>query len=78
MREAGADLYRRFAASWANGEPVRSARELHALVRAAGLDEDQVSDEWIRGLPRAWVYGEIDEPFVDERANRVYRRELGQ
>lgn len=76
MQESDAEVYRRFAAIWANGQPVRSARELQALLRAAGIDEQSVSDEWIRSLPPAWVYGEMDEPFVDERANRMYRREL--
>jgi hypothetical protein len=30
----------------------------------------------MRALPRQWVYGELDDPFPDERANRIYRREL--
>jgi hypothetical protein len=76
MREVRADVYRRFAAMWANGEPVRNAHELYAVVRAAGIDEGEVSDEWLRSLSREWVYGELDDPFVDERANRIYRREL--
>lgn len=78
QEEADAGVYRRFAAIWANGAPVRTARELHAVLRAAGIDERQVSDEWMRSLSRAWVYGEVDDPFVDERANRIYRRELGE
>lgn len=78
MPKVGADVYRRFAAIWANGEPVRNANELHALLRAGGLSEAEASDEWLRSLPRAWVYGEVEDPFVDEQSNRVYRRELGQ
>lgn len=74
--EVGPELYRRFAAIWANSEPIRNARELSAMLRAAGKREDEITDEWIRALPRSWVYGETEEPFADERANRQYRREL--
>ncbi len=70
------DVYRRFAKIWANGEPVRDARELAAALRAAGVPEAQITDDWLRSLRREWVYGESEEPFVDERANRSYRREL--
>ncbi|MCZ7680596.1 MAG: hypothetical protein M5U28_18250 [Sandaracinaceae bacterium] len=74
--EVGHDVYRRFAAIWANGEPVRSAREVGAMIRAAGKREADITDEWLRALPHAWVYGASDDPFPDERANRQYRREL--
>lgn len=69
-------MYRRFAAIWANGEPIRTERELAAMMRAAGKSAEDPSDEWLRSLPRAWVYGWSEEPFADERANRQYRREL--
>lgn len=76
MEEVRADIYRRFASIWANGAPLRSPHELRAAVRGAGLSESEVTDEWLRSLSRAWVYGETEEPFEDERANRIYRREL--
>ena len=78
MAEEERDAYRRFAAMWANGEPVRSEHELEAAIRAAGLEGQPVSDEWLRELDRRWVYGESDEPFESERANRSYRRELSR
>ncbi len=70
------ELYRRFAEIWADGEPIRSSRELAALLRAAGKREEDVDEAWLRALPRAWVYGWSDDPFADDRANRQYRREL--
>ena len=70
------DVYRRFSAMWANGEPVRDEREFAAALRAAGITPEQVTDEWLRAFPRGWVYGYEEAPFADERANRVYRREL--
>lgn len=73
-----ADVYRRFAAIWANGAPVRTIHELSAALRAAGLEDRAVTDEWLRSLSEAWVYGESDEPFTDDRANRIYRRETGR
>jgi hypothetical protein len=70
------DAYRRFSSMWADSEPVRSERELEAAIRAAGLGEQPVPDDWLRSLRRDWVYGDSDEPFADQGANRVYRREL--
>lgn len=70
------DAYRRFAAMWADGEPIRGEHELEAAIRAAGLGEGPIGDEWLRSLDRRWVYGHSDEPFESERANRSYRREL--
>lgn len=69
-------VYARFARIWKNGHPVRSAAELGAAVRAAELEPEQVSDEWLRSLSRAWVYHDAEDPFDDERVNRAYRREL--
>lgn len=69
-------VYRRFAAIGADGEPIRTERELAAMMRAAGKSAEDATDEWLRSLPRAWVYGWSDGPFADERANRLYRREL--
>jgi hypothetical protein len=71
------EVYQRFAAIWANGEPVRTEAELSAALRAAGIAPEQATDEWLRAFQRAWVYGESEEPFTDERTNRSYRRELG-
>ncbi|HJL19495.1 MAG TPA: hypothetical protein RMH99_27785 [Sandaracinaceae bacterium LLY-WYZ-13_1] len=80
--EGQRDAYRRFASIWANGEAIRSEPELEAAIRAAGKDGDApVTDEWLRSLRRAWVYGDSDDPFENERANRSYRshlRELSQ
>jgi hypothetical protein len=70
------DLYARFALLWANSHPVRSAPELEAAMRAAGRDHNNVDDEWLRSLSRAWVYHEAEDPFDDEQENRAYRREL--
>ena len=76
MDEVRQDVYRRFAGIWANSEPLRDAHELWAALRAAGVSEELVTDDWLRSLSPAWVYGRADEPFADERANRLYRREL--
>jgi len=65
-----------FSRIWANSEPVRSKDELDAAIRAAGLDYDQVTTEWLRTLNKAWVYLRSDAPFDDETINRAYRREL--
>lgn len=70
------DAYGRFAAMWADGEPIRSEHELIAAIRAAGLEGQPIPDDWLRALDRRWVYGHSDEPFESERQNRSYRREL--
>lgn len=70
------DAHRRFSAMWANSEPVRGEHELEAAIRAAGLADQPVPDDWLRSLRRDWVYGDSDEPFADQNANRSYRREL--
>lgn len=71
-------IYQSFARIWANGHPVRSEPELVAAVRAAGMDADHVSDEWLKALNRSWVYYEAEDPFDDDEENRAYRRELRQ
>jgi hypothetical protein len=76
MDQVRADVYRRFAALWADSEPLRDAHELWAAMRAAGLSEEVVTDEWLRSLSSDWVYGRAEVPFTDERVNRIYRREL--
>lgn len=76
MDEVRADVYRRFAAMWADSEPLRDAHELWAALRAAGVSEEAVTDDWLRSLPPDWVYRRADVPFADERVNRIYRREL--
>lgn len=68
------EIYARFARIWADGEPVREPRELFAAMLAANVAPPDVTDEWLRSLSRAWVYGDSDAPFNDERANRDYRR----
>lgn len=70
------DAYRRFSEMWANGKPVRPEHELEAAIRAAGLGDAPVTDDWLRSLHQDWVYGESDEPFSNPRENRSYRREL--
>lgn len=74
--EAMEAVYRRFRAIYADGIPVRDPEELAAAVRASGARVEDVDDAWLRALRRAWVYGDADEPFEDDRANRNYRREL--
>lgn len=76
MDEVRADVYRRFAGIWADSEPLRDAHELWAALRAAGVSEENVTDDWLRSLPAEWVYRHADVPFSDERVNRIYRREL--
>ena len=59
--------------SWAIGGvaygAVERAESLRALARAEELGCNFVDT--------ALVYGESEEPFSDDRANRMYRRELG-
>ncbi len=76
MDQVRADVYQRFEAIWANSEPIRNAHELWAALRAAGVSEDVVTDEWLRSLSPDWVYSREDFPFADEGVNRIYRREL--
>ncbi len=70
------DLYGTFARIWGDGHPIRSAPEVEAAMRAADLEYDEVDDEWLRALSRAWVYHESEDPFEDDMVNRAYRREL--
>jgi hypothetical protein len=77
MDELPPHVYRRFRAIWADSEPLRSPRELTAAVRAAGVAPAQITDDWLRTLSSAWVYGDSDAPFADEKVNRQYRREIG-
>ncbi len=76
MDQVRADVYRRFAAIWADSEPLRDAHALWAALRAAEISEDAVTDDWLRALSSEWVYGRAEVPFADERVNRIYRREL--
>ena len=65
-----------FARIYANSRPIRSPDELDAAIRAAGLDYDDVTDEWFHSLHKSWVFLDSDSPFDDEMANRAYRREM--
>ena len=68
------DVYRQFREIWANSEPVREHGELAAAVRAAGLEPQEITPDWLRGLDREWVYGHGEAPFADDLKNREYRR----
>ena len=70
------ELYASFARTYADGKPIRGAFELVAAIRAAGLEPEQVTEDWLKTLNRDWVYGESLLPFQDPAANRVYRRIL--
>jgi len=71
-------VYRRFADRYANSVPIRQATEVDAAIRAADLDYDEVTDEWLASLSDGWVYREEDAPFSDDRRNRAYRRLLAE
>jgi hypothetical protein len=68
------DVYRQFQEIWADGAPTRSRSELAAAVRAAMIEPQEITADWIHGLDREWVYGRGDDPFADDRKNREYRR----
>ena len=70
------DVYRQFRDIWADSEPLRTRSELGAAVRAAKLEPDEITPDWLHGLDREWVYGRGDDPFADDRQNREYRRLL--
>lgn len=69
-------VYNHFAALFANSHPIRRPVDLAAAIQAAGLSVEEVTDEWLRSLDPAWVYGDSDVPFADEHRNREYRRIL--
>jgi hypothetical protein len=70
------ELYASFARIYGDGKPIRGAFELVAAIRAAGLEPDQVTEDWLKTLNRDWVYGESLLPFQDPAANRLYQRIL--
>lgn len=69
-------LYASFARMYADGKPIRGVFELVAATQAAGLEPENVTEEWLRSLNRDWVYGEALVPFQDLATNRLYRRFL--
>jgi|GEM_PF-1338333 len=69
-------LYASFARIYADGKPIRGAFELVAAIRAAGLEPEDVTEDWLRTLNRDWVYRESLAPFQDPIANRLYHRIL--
>lgn len=70
------DMYASFARVWANSHPIRSAAELEAAMRAAGLDYGDVTEDWLRTLNPGWVSHDAEDPFTDAATNRAYRRQL--
>ncbi len=70
------ELYASFARIYADGKPIRGAFELVAAIHAAGLEPENVTEEWLRSLNRDWVCGAALLPFQDLAANRLYRRFL--
>jgi hypothetical protein len=71
-----ADVYQRFARMYADSTPIRGPRELDAAVRAAGIEYEDVTQEWLRELNYAWVYGDMGVPFTSDALNRKYMRML--
>jgi hypothetical protein len=69
-------LYASFARIYADGKPIRGVFELVAAIHAAGLDPENVTENWLRALNEDWVHGESLLPFQDPVANRLYQRLL--
>ncbi len=69
-------LYASFAEIYADGIPIRRPVELVAAVRAAGLEPEAVTEDWLKALNEDWVYGQSILPFQDAVANRVYQQIL--
>ena len=70
-------LYASFAKIHADGTPIRRPIELFAAVRAAGLDPETVTADWLKTLNEDWVHGKSIRPFQDAAANRLYQQLLG-
>jgi len=69
-------LYASFAEIYADGLPIRRPIELVAAIRAAGLDPETVTREWLKALSDDWVYGKSILPFQDAVTNRLYQQIL--
>ena len=69
-------LYASFAEIYADGIPIRRPVELVAAVRAAGLEPEAVTKDWLKALNEDWVYGQSILPFQDAVANRLYQQIL--
>lgn len=69
-------LYASFARIYGDGKPIRGVFELLAAIRAAGLEPERVTEDWLETLNRDWVYGDSLLPFQDPAANRLYHRIL--
>lgn len=69
-------LYASFAKIYGDGLPIRPPIELVAAIRAAGLDPETVTTEWLKTLSQDWVYGKSILPFQDAVANRLYQQIL--
>ena len=70
------ELYATFARIFADGKPIRGVFELVAAINAAGLEPENVTEDWLRALNGDWVYGDSLVPFQDPKANRLYQRFL--
>ncbi len=69
-------VYASFAEIFADGMPIRRPAELVAAIRAAGLEPEAVTTEWLEVLNEDWVYGKSLLPFQDSLTNRLYRQIL--
>lgn len=69
-------LHASFARIYGDGKPLRGVFELVAAIHAAGLEPENVTEDWLRALNEDWVYGEALLPFQDPTANRLYQRFL--
>ena len=70
------ELYASFARVYGDGKPIRGILELVAAIHAAGLEPENVTEDWLKTLNDDWVYGESLMPFQDSVANRLYQRIL--
>jgi hypothetical protein len=70
------EIYRQFEKLFSNSRMIRSPEELEAAIRAADMDYEEITLDWLRGLDKAWVYGDVEAPFSDDRTNRKYRERL--
>jgi hypothetical protein len=69
-------IYASFSGIYADGTPVRRPIELVAAIRAAGLEPEDVTTQWLKALNEDWVYGKSILPFQDAVTNRLYQQIL--
>lgn len=69
-------VYASFSQIFGDGTPIRRPVELVAAIRAAGLEPEAVTTEWLKALNEDWVYGKSILPFQDAVTNRLYQQIL--